>query len=278
VILVLSVLGFASSTVVSILTTVKLSNHGGCLPEWLLTATWAIILGQTVSIGASHSSVQAHDLGLLAAASCLAASVGVIAQAADAAQSASVPRDADFIVRIVNAVSGVVSVFACLRLPRRPDVYFRNRIVDRQFTYSFLSRYTWTWVQSLLDSATQKGDLTEDDIPEPDHTVRADYLVAAWEKFNFKGSLLKSMFWAYRHSLIYSWTLCVVRVVLGLGPFLTLLRLIKVLECRTPGQSAIGELWPLVVYMGLFTLTEQVRNMSSLAYSSDECRCEARYS
>ncbi|KAI9171700.1 ATP-dependent bile acid permease [Paramyrothecium foliicola] len=256
-ILILSAFGFILSAVISVSSTLEPVHKAIVVANWLSTAAWAIILIQAIFLGAIHSSVRAHDLGVWAFASCVATAVAIIPQTFRTAQDAISLGEPILILQFINGGVVILLAVACLLLPRRPDVFFRGRVVDRQWTYSVLSRYTWTWGWSLLDTATKKGDLTGDDIPEPDHTVRSDYLVSSWVKYNFQGPLLSSMIWAYRYSLAFSWSLCVIRVIIGLGPFLTLLRLLRILEHQTPAEANFTQLWPLVLYLGLFTLVEQ---------------------
>lgn len=213
---------------------------------------------QAVVLGATHSPVKAHDLGLWAFASCVATTIANVFQAVESSRHGATLRDAVLALRLVDGVVVVSLAIVCLLLPRRPEVFFRGRPVDRQWTTSVLSRFTWAYPRPLLDLATKNGDLTEKDIPEPDHTLRADHLVASWVKYNFKGSLMSSLTWAYRYRIATSWALCIVRCILGLGPFLTMLRLIRILEQTSRDKSATEELWMLVLYLGLFNLAEQV--------------------
>ena len=170
--------------------------------------------------------------------------------------------DAALILRIVNIVSVLVTLFGSILLPRRPEVFFRNQPVDGQRTASLLSRYTWAWARPLMDLASKKGDLEEKDIPQPDHTIRTQDVFNDWNKFGFEGSLMWSLFCAYKGRFALQWTVTFVRCILGVGPFWSMLQLINLLQERGGGGSPTPVLWGLVILLGAFSLTEQVNSRS----------------
>lgn len=181
-----------------------------------------------------------------------------VAQAFYVSNFASPKTDAELIVRIVNAAILIPLIFSCISLPRRPEVFYNGEQVDGEWSTTVLSRYTWSWVNALLKTAKQKGDLDPKDIPRPNHTIRAESLVDAWYKANYQGGLLRSLLKAYGARLAIQWVVIVFRCCLGIGPFWTMLRLVQMLEDRDAGLEAPRELWGLVFLMGLFTLFEQV--------------------
>lgn len=81
--------------------------------------------------------------------------------------------DPALVLQVINILAGLGTLFSSLLIPRRPAVFFREQPVDAQWTCSILSRFTWTWVWPLIRLAGKKGDLEEQDIPQPDHSVRA---------------------------------------------------------------------------------------------------------
>ena len=85
-----------------------------------------------------------------------------------------------------------------------------------------LSRYTWSWTRSIIDLASKKGDLDEKDIPEPDHTIRAEEVVADWKSGDFTGKLMWSLIYAYKGRFALQWGVTVARCLLGIGPFWTM--------------------------------------------------------
>ncbi|KID89813.1 ABC transporter, transmembrane domain, type 1 [Metarhizium guizhouense ARSEF 977] len=256
-ILVFSVLGFGLSVTTTVLSILNPPGDGLNLENWLTTGTWVAIVLQAVCIGAQHSPVKSHDLGLWTFLSSLITFAVSAAQVYHMSNFASPGKDVNLIVRIVNAVILIPLAFSCISLPRRPDVFYNGEKVDPEWSTTVLSRYTWSWVNDLLETAKRKGDLDEKDIPRPDHTIRAESLVDTWNKANYQGSLLKSLLVAYGRRLVFQWAIIVFRCIIGLGPFWTMLRLVQMLEDRDAGIVASRELWVLVFLMGLFTLAEQ---------------------
>ncbi|CAM1504527.1 Fc.00g021180.m01.CDS01 [Cosmosporella sp. VM-42] len=255
-VLLLSTIGLGTSIAISVLSTLQHSQHGFFLENWLSTASWGFILVHAISLAAHHSPVRSHDLGLWLLLSSVVTTALTFLQLAKVVQQVANRNDPETILRAINVITAIALGFASVLLPRRPEVLFNDRKVDGQWTVSALSRYTWAWPRPLLDQATKKNDLDAADVPEPDHTIRAERLTHEWEKINYQGSLLSAILWTYKIRLAIPWTATIVRCFLSLMPYLAMLRLIKILE----GEGREGntlELWALVVCLGLFTLVDQ---------------------
>ncbi|KAG5983517.1 hypothetical protein E4U55_007983 [Claviceps digitariae] len=255
--LISALVGFGLSLAVTILSTLRPLGDGIVLENWLSNGCWAAIVLQAIFIKAQHSPVKSHDLGLWAFLSSIMTAILTIAQASYVSNFASPTKNPQLIVRIVNIVIMIPLLFSCITLPRRPEVFYKGEKVDNEWTDSVLSRYTWSWVSDILKTAKRKGDLDPKDIPRPDHTVRTESLVTAWNKANYQGGLLQSLLKAYGARLALQWLVIVFRCIIGIGPFWTMLRLVQSLENRDADTEAPRELWGLVFLMGLFTLGEQ---------------------
>ncbi|KAG6002516.1 hypothetical protein E4U21_003009 [Claviceps maximensis] len=255
--LIFTVVGFGLSLAVTILSVLHPLGDGLALENWLLNGCWAAIVLQAMFIKTQHSPVKSHDLGLWAFLSSVIIAIITTAEASYVSNFASPTGNAQLIVRIVNAVMTAPLLFSCITIPRRPEVLYKGRKVDNEWTCSVLSRYTWSWVSNLLKTAKRKGDLDPKDIPQPDHTIRTESLVDAWNQANYQGGLLQSLLKAYGSRIVLQWLVIVFRCILGIGPFWTMLRLVQSLEDRDSGMEAPRELWGLVFLMGLFTLSEQ---------------------
>lgn len=212
---------------------------------------------QAIFIFAHHSSIKAHDQGQFLSLSAVIALVVSIAQFVDVAEHTSNRASAAFILRIIGIPTALFLAFAGHQLPRRPDVFFRDQKVDAHYTTTSWSRHTWSWARPMLNKATKEGDLDLKDLPQPEHFNRADWLISSWQSFGFKGKLLHSLLWAYKFHFAFQWSATLFKAALGMGPFWTILRLIKILEQRNPDDPPTAELWLLIIYLGLFTLAEQ---------------------
>ncbi|KAG5950186.1 hypothetical protein E4U53_005410 [Claviceps sorghi] len=255
--LVFAVVGFGLSLAVTILSILYPLGDGLAWENWLSNGCWAAIILQGICISSQHSPVKSHDLGLWAFLSSLTTAIVTVAEASYVSNFAAPTKNAQLIVRIVNALMMIPLLFSCITIPRRPEVFYKGEKVDNEWTCSVLSRYTWSWVSHLLKTAKRKGDLDPKDIPRPDHTIRTESLVDAWNKANYQGGLLQSLLKTYGARLVLQWLVILLRCVVGIGPFWTMLQLVQSLEDRDNGTGAPRELWGLVFLMGIFTLSEQ---------------------
>ena len=216
-----------------------------------------MIFGQAILVAAQHDPVQCFQLGLWGALSSSLTAASLITQTVTAAEPLDRYDSPAFILRILNCATLIFLTITCLLIPRRPEVFRNDHKVDGKLTASALSRFTWTWVQPVIDEAAKKGDLDEKDVPGVDHITRCDWLSEAWASHNFNGTLLRSIIWAYKGIFAFQWTLTAFRCLLGLGPFWTLLQIITRLEKNDNDKAGRGDLWALMVYLALFKLAEQ---------------------
>ncbi|KAF4125093.1 ABC-type multidrug transport system, ATPase and permease component [Geosmithia morbida] len=255
-----ALLGLVTSAAISVLTTLDADRGDQFLENWLTTAAWVLIVTQSVSMSAIHEPVRVHDLGLWSSMSSVVLLSVLILQAftVSAADKAHRCRnDAVLGLRLTNIAMAVVILFASVLIPRRPHVFFRDALVDPQRTSSLLNRFTWTWTGPILDLAAKKGDLESKDIPQPDHTIRTENVMADWKAYNFKGKLIWSILYAYRWRFATQWTVTVSKCILGVGPFWVMRKLINILQERGGGGSPPYTLWVLVISLGLLGLIEQ---------------------
>ncbi|KAL7939657.1 P-loop containing nucleoside triphosphate hydrolase protein [Trichoderma chlorosporum] len=252
-ILVLSLASFGPSLALSVLSSLHLSQDGLFVSNWLITAALAAIVIQAICIFAHRSPVKSHDLGIWGFGSTFISILIILLHSYHALQLGAPKEDAIFILRLVSLGAALLLLFANISIPRRPDIFYKDKPVDAQFTTSVLSRYTWTWGTPLAALAAEKGDLDEKDIPGPDHNYRARDLVDAWRSFEFKGTLLKNLLRAYLPLMLLQWTVTIVRSFVGLGPFWAMLRVIELLERRSE-ERPMGQILAYIISLACFTL------------------------
>ncbi|KAF7549319.1 hypothetical protein G7Z17_g6483 [Cylindrodendrum hubeiense] len=255
-ILLLSAAGAGTSIAISVLSTLQQAKYGLFLENWLITAAWTLIVIHAISLGAHHSSVRSHDLGLWLLASTLIVTSLTFPQLTRVVQQVSSNKDPVVILRAVNAVMVLALSVASISIPRRPDVFHKDRKVDRQWTVSALSRYTWSWVDPLLQYASKKNDLDGDDVPQPDMKLRSEDLKREWDRFNFQGSLFSSLVWAYKGSIAFQWSVTLFRCFVSILPFYIMLRIIRILEQRGNEGSSVLELSALIIWMAIFNMLD----------------------
>ncbi|PHH60274.1 hypothetical protein CDD81_1902 [Ophiocordyceps australis] len=255
-VVILSLLGCTSAFAVSILSSIS-QEPTLAVESWLLAASWFAILVQSVFLAAHHSPVKVHDLGLWALLSCFCVIASGLVQAFQADQGVLLGQNVGLLLRLVNMAAALLLLFACVSIPRRPEVFYHGHQVSSEWTVSAISRLTWGWIWPLVKLARSKGDLDERDIATPDHCLRAENLVSSWNSANHKGGLLLSLWHAYGGPLSFQWAVTLARCVLGVGPYWVMLRLVQLLEHKDPTRAPPKELWLLVFLMGFFTLIEQ---------------------
>ncbi|KAF5978089.1 ATP-dependent bile acid permease [Fusarium coicis] len=256
-ILALSAVGLGTSIAISVLHSLSQSDSL-LLKNWLIAGAWALILLHAISLSAHHAPVKVHDLGLWLFGSSLIVATITVPQLIKEAQFFTRNNTVALVLRAVNVGAVVLLCLSSVLLPRRPDVFFKGKKVDEQWTVSAFSRYTWSWVDPLLSFAVKKNDLDASDVPHVDRTLRAADLKEDWLASKPQGSLFRSLFWAYKGSFMVQLSLTVFRNILALLPFWTMLRVINILEKRDVGLSGASnlELWILIFAMAGFNLLD----------------------
>jgi hypothetical protein len=56
-----------------------------------------------------------------------------------------------FALRVVEIICCISVSVSAISIPRRPHVFHQGETVDRMFTASALSRFTWSWATPLLN-------------------------------------------------------------------------------------------------------------------------------
>ncbi|KAF5631972.1 ATP-dependent bile acid permease [Fusarium tjaetaba] len=256
-ILALSAVGLGTSIAISVLHSLSQSDSL-LLRNWLIAGAWALILLHAISLSAHHAPVKVHDLGLWLFGSSLIVATITVPQLIKEAQFFTRNNTVALVLRAVNVGAVVLLCLSSVLLPRRPDVFFKGKKVDEQWTVSAFSRYTWSWVDPLLSFAVKKNDLDASDVPHVDRALRAADLKEDWLASKPQGSLFRSLFWAYKGSFMVQLSLTVFRNILALLPFWTMLRVINILEQRDVGLSGASnlELWILIFAMAGFNLLD----------------------
>lgn len=131
--------------------------------------------------------------------------------------------------------------------------------VDRQSTVSSISKYSWSWIEPLLRLAIAKGDLDYEDVPGPDHSLRASELQNGWIRFGFQStSLFDSILWAHKGKFALLWTVSSLKGAVSILPYWSMLSIITLLESNESRSSYIVKLLLLVAIMTFTNLLDAV--------------------
>lgn len=153
--------------------------------------------------------------------------------------------------------AAVSSILVCaLWLPRRPDVYFNGKLVDRMRTVGLFSRYTFYWAGLILGKAFAKGHLDEADIAVVDRARRAEYLLEQFDELNAVTKLWLRVFRAHWKAFVCQWVGTVALVTFTYLPALIMNRILSVLEARGPGTTEGYEGYYWVLLLSLVKLLE----------------------
>lgn len=252
--------GFATAVTLAVLGTIG-SKDGMFIENWLNVAQWvskfshvmseiddadniqSLILFQTTSIVLARDSVKAYDLGLHAAiSSVLLLAVllyqdGIIQSAHEEVSSIQLG------LRVSQLVIAALTAAANMSLPRRPEIFIDGKPVDRMFTESALSRYTFGWVTPLLNLARQKKRLELDDLPKMDHFTRSKDLSEEWVSEPRPRKLWLEIFLAYKAHFCLQWFMTLLQSFGNFAPQFVTFQILKLLEQRVKGEAASSEVW-----------------------------------
>ncbi|KAI1259517.1 P-loop containing nucleoside triphosphate hydrolase protein [Xylariaceae sp. FL1019] len=240
-IVMFSVLGLFISISLAVLSTLSPKNTGDglSLENWLVVPAWALLTIQAIFIAASRKSVDAYDLGIYSMLSCVVIAAVLVIQDNKIAAHVLKHEKHVFALRIAEIVVIVCLGISSLTVPRRPDVFYQGELVDRQRTVSAWSRFNWSWPSEILGLATKKKNLDLNDLPRPNHYVRAKDTIADWMSRDFKHSLWLSIILAHKGAFILQWTLALISAVLNFAPQWVVLQLLHLLE-RRDGSELVG--------------------------------------
>jgi hypothetical protein len=170
-------------------------------------------------------------------------------------QPANLVVFAALLAQIVTAVAIGLTFFT---VDRRPDVFTeKGQVVERQFTTSLLTRYSYNWSSELLDVASTKLiDLT--DLPAMDSHVRSKDVKGRFQSIavDSSTSLWLQIFLAYKWQLVFQWFLVIASAVMDAAPQLAVLQLLQYLEARQEFGVVDPKAWLCVGSLFLATILE----------------------
>jgi ABC-type multidrug transport system fused ATPase/permease subunit len=209
------------------------------------------LLLQAVAIASSRNSVQAYNLGTYTFLSSAVLAGILLIQGTKVADSLLHSCPEAFALRVTEFLLSLCLAISALCIPRRPDVFYNGELVDRMYTASALSRFTFGWPVDILKLATRKKDLDLVDLTRPDHFTRAASVSASWKKRENRHSLWLGLILAHKDAFVLQWFLTLCTSVLNFAPQWVILQLLQFLERRQPGVNHGLEAWMWVVWLGV---------------------------
>ncbi|ETN38505.1 uncharacterized protein HMPREF1541_06540 [Cyphellophora europaea CBS 101466] len=223
------------------------------LEQWLQFGTWVLLLAQSVVIYTTPQCTEKYQLGIYSAASYLAILVAVAVENISLWQQEAVdlPRNIHLTLSLLQWFIALGLMFTSLLIPRRPDVYRNEKVVDRQHTVSVLGKLTFSWPTEVLLYAIRNRGLDYADLPELSYKNRAETLRTRFEAVGKKDKLWKSIFWAHRGPFILQWILQAICSITNFLPQIALYFILKILEQRDEGINVGLKAWLLVAGLGI---------------------------
>ncbi|KAK0733048.1 ATP-dependent bile acid permease [Lasiosphaeria miniovina] len=225
------------------------------LQSWLTTTSWGLLLVQAIAIAANRDSVRVYYQGMSLSGSSLLVGGALLVQLNGVAPAWwSAAEKPALVLCTASAIAAAGLVVASLSLPRRPDVFYNSRLVDRMLTVSAYRRLTFAWASALMSVATEKGDLELTDLPGLNHQMRPTDQSAQWKAVKAKTSVIKSLLKIYAWRIFKQWTTAMANTAVSYLPWWITLRLLESLEARKPGDPIGPRLWLLLVWLGMAKL------------------------
>lgn len=162
-------------------------------------------------------------------------------------------------MRMVAFIGAVALTLVCAMLQRRPNVLYKNRIVDPQRSVSYFKLLTWSWIDLLYRHAASHGGLSATDIPQASAGLRSFELSQKWNQRNRNRSLGSSLFFQYRGKLVWIWIVTVLRSAVVALPYWAMDRALNILQNRDSSSNR-NEVLGLIAVMAISELIDSVRN------------------
>lgn len=153
-----------------------------------------------------------------------------------------------------QVVASLLSAFAGLSLPRRPEVFYKSHPVDNMDTQSALAKFTFTWIEPILMIAKNRKHLDLKDLPKMNHRTRAKDLSESWANKKHSRKLWIEVVLAHKRALTVQWILTLGQSVGTFAPQFATYFILKMLEDNVFGQRAPPEAWIWVIVLTITSI------------------------
>jgi ABC-type multidrug transport system fused ATPase/permease subunit len=250
--ILLSIVGLVDSLALAVLATarayLKLSTE-----QWIQFATWLLLLLQAVILVITPKCTRRFELGFYGGLSSVLLGVAIVIEnlALWSQDAIPAPSNVHITLSTVLFAAAFLLLYAYVSIPRRPDIFWNGKVVDRQYTTSLIGKYGFGWPGPLLRFAAANKTLDISDLPVIGHEMRSKNLRRNFEAVGKKDKLWKSIFWSHKLSFIAQWVLITVTSITNFLPQIALLYILRALEDRDAGQASTLKLWIWVLALGV---------------------------
>ena len=165
------------------------------------------------------------------------------------------PLNVHVTLSTIQFIIASILIFANTLIPRRPDVYRNEKIVDRQNTCSFLGKITFSWPTELMSFAANNKGLDYSDLHEIDNENRSMTLRKRFEDEGKTGSVWLSIFKSHKWAFIQQYVFEIITCFTNFIPQVALYAILTALEARDAGESNTFRLWALVIGLGAASIS-----------------------
>jgi ABC-type multidrug transport system fused ATPase/permease subunit len=135
-------------------------------------------------------------------------------------------------LQLAQIASAVLRAIFCILLPRRPDVYHEDQLVEQELSVSLLGRFSFAWAGGLLKYVVKNKDLELHDIPKLAISQRAAFRRERFEGAKKNRKLWVAIIFAHAGPLAIQMIFTMATCVLSFGPQVALFQILKSLELR----------------------------------------------
>lgn len=157
----------------------------------------------------------------------------------------------DLILTSIQLIGSLTLILTYSSVPRRPDVYRGEKVVDQKSTTSILGKLGFSWSGPLLRFATSNKGLEIDDLPEIGYQTRSKTLQQSFDRVGRRNKLWKSLFWSHKWAFISQFSLVTMTSLMSFLPQIALLFILRALEDRESGSNPTYYLWRWVAALGI---------------------------
>ncbi|RAK72684.1 multidrug resistance-associated protein [Aspergillus fijiensis CBS 313.89] len=236
-IILFSSTGLLATLGIAILTTLN-SHTKNPLFAWLQFAIWLLLLFQGAVFFVEPKSTERYTLGHFAFLGSLFTilAVGFELYSNDLFRNSITDDELWLSLTTVQLASAVLRALASILLPRRPDVFHDGILIDREFSGSAFSRYSFAWASGLLNYTAKNRTLALTDLPKLRAQTRAETLHPRFEQAKQSRKTWQAIVRAHWPAILSTLLLTLLVGLLSIGPQMALLNILEALEARGSGD------------------------------------------
>ncbi|KAJ6125159.1 ABC transporter integral membrane type 1 [Penicillium samsonianum] len=248
----LSVAGFLVTLALAVLATLKLAITNSTPLIWLQFGVWILLAIQAVAFFTEPRPTSRYVLGHFAFwGSIIAIAVPGIELGILVFSQLGLSHGQVWVgLQLAQIATAALRAVFCVLIPRRPDVYYEDELVERELSVSLLSRFTFSWANGLLNYAVKHKTMELEDIPRLVASKRADYLREKFEIARQNRKLWIAIVVAHLGPLIAQTILSIGICFLSFGPQVALFQILKTLELRGTPDWNVGASYIWVLALG----------------------------